>query len=473
MRLSAAVLAATLVATAAEAREVVFPLVVDHALLRASLARQLGEEADGGALVWGTRGGCRSLVLRDLRVGPAAGRVRVSAQATAHLGFRFLAFCFGPLSWKGNLESVARPGLGDGWQLRLRDLDSHVYDAAWQRTMVASRLWDVAKGRLESELTAFAFDLAPPIEEAQGLIRASVEPARARPVLEALATLHPLGVEVDDEGVKVQVALDLLPADTTPPPPEPPLPPIRGCATSSWICCSRAATACSTRSREARWRASIRCGSSSSTRGTGCGASCGRASPTAGRRTGCSATRASSPRATRSWRSMPRRRRWGWRSPATGSGAPRACSTPPTSAIRSPTPRRRTPCCASSSTFTSRPRARVPRRPHPRTNRVGSARGPPGQRRRRTSWARSLAGSIAGCPGRTSSPRTATRSAGYSRSSPGERPARTRWRSGSRRSTASWSRRSPGRRAAGGSSWSGTGKSPTSSRRAATWASCR
>src|SRR5881296_244615 len=226
MRLSAAVLAATLVASAAEAREVVFSLVVDHALLRASLARQLGEEADGGALVWGTRGGCRSLVLRDLRVGPAAGRVRVSAQATAHLGFRFLGLCFAPLSWKGDVESVARPALGDGWQLRLRDLDSRLYDAAWQRTMVASRLWDVVKGRLESELTAFAFDLAPPVEEAQSLIRVSVEPARARPVLEALATLHPLGVEVDDEGVKVHVALDLPPADTTPSPPEPPLAPM-------------------------------------------------------------------------------------------------------------------------------------------------------------------------------------------------------------------------------------------------------
>src|SRR3989475_1791396 len=226
MRLAAAVLAAPLVATAVEAREVVFPLVVDHALLRASLARQLGEEADGSTLVWGTRGGCRSLVLRDLRVGPAAGRVRVSAQATAHLGVRFLGFCFAPLSWKGNVESVARPALGDGWQLHLRDLDSHVYDAAWRRTMVASRLWDVVKDRLESELTGFAFDLAPPVEEAQGLIRASVEPARARPVLDALATLHALGVEVDDEGVKVQVALDLLPADTTPPPPEPPLAPM-------------------------------------------------------------------------------------------------------------------------------------------------------------------------------------------------------------------------------------------------------
>src|SRR5438552_4122009 len=226
MRLSAAVLATTLLATAAGAREVGFPLLVDHALLRASLARQLGEERDGSALVWGTRGSCRSLVLSDLRGGPAPGRVRITAQVTAHLGFRFLGFCFAPLSWKGNVESVARPASGGGWRLRLRELDSHLYDTAWRRAMVASRLWDVVKGRLESELTTFAFDLAPPVEEVRGLIRASVEPARARPVLEALATLRPLGVDLDDEGVKVQVALDLPPEDATPSPPEPPLAPI-------------------------------------------------------------------------------------------------------------------------------------------------------------------------------------------------------------------------------------------------------
>src|SRR2546421_141672 len=117
MRLSAAVLATTLLATAAGAREVGFPLVVDHALLRASLA-----------------------------------------------------FCFAPLSWKGNVESVARPEIGGDWRLRLRDLDSHLYDAAGRRTTVASGLWDVVKGRLESELTTFAFDLAPPVEDARGLI---------------------------------------------------------------------------------------------------------------------------------------------------------------------------------------------------------------------------------------------------------------------------------------------------------------
>src|SRR5919198_4222091 len=226
MRLLAAMLVATLVATAAAAREVSFPLVVDHGLLRASLARQLGEEADGSALVWGTRGGCRSLVLRELRVGEAAGRVRVSAQATAHLGVRFLGFCFAPLSWTGNVVSLARPVLGEGWRLRLYDLDSHLYDDAGQRAFVASRLWELVKDRFESELASFAFDLAPPVEEAQGLIRASVEPARARPVLEALATLHAVGTEVEEGGVKVRLALELPPGDAAPSPPGPPLAPM-------------------------------------------------------------------------------------------------------------------------------------------------------------------------------------------------------------------------------------------------------
>ena len=225
MRLCAAVLATTLLATAGGAGEVGFPLVVDHALLRATLARQLGEEPDGSSVLWGSRGGCRSLVLRDLRVGAVAGRMRVSAQGRAHLGVRFLGFCFARLAWSGRVESLARPEMGDDWRLRLRDLDSQLYDAAGGRTLVASRLWDLVKDRFESELASFTFDLAPPVEEARGLLRASVEPARARPVLEALATLHPLGVSVDDDGIKVRVALQLPPGDATASPPEPPLAP--------------------------------------------------------------------------------------------------------------------------------------------------------------------------------------------------------------------------------------------------------
>ena len=226
MPLAVAVLTTAFLVTAARAGEVVFPLVVDHALLRAALARQLGEEPDGSALLWGARDDCRSLVLRDLRVESAASRLRVTAQGTARLGFRFLGFCFAPRSWSGKVESLARPEMGDHWQLRLRDIDSQLYDKAGRHTVVTSRVWDVVKGHFEGELTSFTFDLAPPVEEVRGLLAASAEPARARPVLEALATLHPLGVAVDGDGVKVNVALELPAAEAGPSPPEPSLAPL-------------------------------------------------------------------------------------------------------------------------------------------------------------------------------------------------------------------------------------------------------
>src|SRR2546426_9730858 len=181
MRLCAAVLATTLLATAGGAGEVGFPLVVDHALLRATLARQLGEEPDGSSVLGGSRGGCRSLVLRDLRVGAAAGRMRVSAQGRAHLGVRFLGFCFARLAWSGRVESLARPEMGDDWRLRLRGLDSQLYDAAGRRPPPARRLWDFGKGSFRGGLASLTFDPAPPGRGGRGPLRAVGPPAPAPP----------------------------------------------------------------------------------------------------------------------------------------------------------------------------------------------------------------------------------------------------------------------------------------------------
>ncbi len=226
MRLRAAVVATLVLALTAEAREVGFPLVVDHALLRAALAAQLREEPDGSTMLWGAPGGCRSLVLRDLRVGPAADRLRISAQGAARLGLRLLGFCFAPLSWAGMVQSTARPELGPDWQLRLREVESQLGDSAGQRTIVASRIWDLIKDRFEPELASFAFDLAPPLEETRSLLRAAVASARAQPVLDALATLRAGKVEVRADGVAVNVTLDVPDGgEASPPTTEPPLEP--------------------------------------------------------------------------------------------------------------------------------------------------------------------------------------------------------------------------------------------------------
>ncbi len=215
-----------LMARAALADPVTFQLTVDYPILAAALTQQLRPDAAGDAVLWGSRGGCRSLTVRDLKLEPTNGRVRLTARGRARLGFGFLGLCIAPLSWKGNIETLASPEIGGDWQLRFRDLDSHIYDASWRQTTVASRLWEVVKARFQREVSDFTFDLGPPVDEARALIRASAETERARSVLEALRTLRPVAVVVGEEGLGVSVVLDLPPGSGGAGGPEPGLAPM-------------------------------------------------------------------------------------------------------------------------------------------------------------------------------------------------------------------------------------------------------
>jgi hypothetical protein len=215
-----------IVGTGARAEQVTFPLVIDYPILAAALVHQLHPDPDGAAVLWGTRSGCRSLVVRDLHV-DRAERLRLTARGKARVGFGVLGLCVAPLSWDGYLETLATPELGRDWQLRFGDLDSHVYDDRWRKTVVASRLWDVVKGRFERELAGFSFDLGPPVDEARALLRAVAEPERARPVLQALDTIRPLSTEAAEDAIRVVVAIDLPPQQFATGGPEPALAPMQ------------------------------------------------------------------------------------------------------------------------------------------------------------------------------------------------------------------------------------------------------
>src|SRR5438128_2996854 len=141
MHRGAVLLGVILCASTPQAAEVNFTLTVDYQILGRALRDALEADRGGEAVLWGTRTGCRSLVLRDIGIEPGEGRIRFVARGTARLGFGFLGFCFAPVSWNGYLDSLATPEIGRDWQLRFRDLDSHLYDAEWRRTAVASRLW--------------------------------------------------------------------------------------------------------------------------------------------------------------------------------------------------------------------------------------------------------------------------------------------------------------------------------------------
>jgi transglycosylase-like protein with SLT domain len=223
MRALAVVAAAVLASSAAAARTVTSPLLVDHAILEAALRRDLGMR-DGETLeLVGTPGDCTWAVLDDVAFGAEHGALRLNATGTAVAGFRLIWFCFSPLTWQGQLAMTLRPIVGRDWQLRIEPLDVEAKNADGTPSTVGGGALALARGRLEDRLAAFHFDLGPPIDETKALVRASASGDRAAAVLAALDTLRPLETTVDDEGVRVRVAIDVPEGEEPAPGAEPPL----------------------------------------------------------------------------------------------------------------------------------------------------------------------------------------------------------------------------------------------------------
>jgi hypothetical protein len=194
----------------ADAAEVRFPLTVDYELLRVALRKHLTEEG-GGVITLRSTDGCRTLTLREVTVQPAAGRLRVGASASALVGFGLFGWCWAQVPWDGFLEATGRPEIDAAWQLRLTDIDTQLYDLKRQQGGVAARVWDIARGWVEGELATFTYDLGPPVQELKTLLAAFATAERPAPLVAALDSLRPVGVAVDDDAVRVLVALDLPP----------------------------------------------------------------------------------------------------------------------------------------------------------------------------------------------------------------------------------------------------------------------
>ncbi|HEV8675382.1 MAG TPA: transglycosylase SLT domain-containing protein [Methylomirabilota bacterium] len=194
---------------AAGAAPVRFPLTVEYELLQMALRKHL-RDASGGALVlWRSADGCRTFTMQQPTVEPAQGVLKIAGPGSAQVGLGLLGYCWAQVGWDGHVEIRARPEIGRDWQLRLRVLDTQLYDASRQRSGVVPRVWETVKGWAESALPTFSFDLGPPVQEVKAVLGLFADPGRAGPLGAALQTLQPSDVAVEADGVKVGVTLEL------------------------------------------------------------------------------------------------------------------------------------------------------------------------------------------------------------------------------------------------------------------------
>ncbi len=216
MRFGVALALVLATSAVAPARTVTFPIVVDHPILETALRRDLGMTDDASLELWGSPGGCHWAVLDTLALGADGERLRVAFDGSAVVGFRLLWFCLSPVGWQGSIVLRTKPVVGRDWQLRFHTLDVEARDPDGATSPITNGALQLLKSRLEDRLEAFGFDLAPPSEEAKTLVRTAAGSQRARDALAAIDTLRPVDAAVDDEGVRVTIAIDVAESATEP-----------------------------------------------------------------------------------------------------------------------------------------------------------------------------------------------------------------------------------------------------------------
>jgi hypothetical protein len=204
----------------AATRTVTFPLVIDHPILEAALRRDLGM-TDGASLeLWGSPGECHWAVADDLALVSQGGLLRATFTGSTVVGFRLLWFCVSPLAWQGSLTLITRPVVGRDWQLRFEMVDVEAKDRDGKPSLFSNGALQIVKGQLEERLGAFHFDLTPPAEEANQLIRATARSDDAKAALAALETLRPLETVAEPDGIRVRIAIDVPEREASPHVPE-------------------------------------------------------------------------------------------------------------------------------------------------------------------------------------------------------------------------------------------------------------
>ena len=157
----------------------------------------------------------------------AEGALRIAGPASAEAGLGVLGYCFASVAWQGHVEFATQPELGADWQLRLRVVDTQLYDANRQKSGVASRVWDAVKGWAEQALPTFAFDVGPPVQEMKTALAHFAGPpgSPSATLAAAVQSLRPVGLATDADGLKVWLALTLPDAVAAAPAPAPALTP--------------------------------------------------------------------------------------------------------------------------------------------------------------------------------------------------------------------------------------------------------
>lgn len=199
--------ALALLAEAADARDVTFPIRLDDRFLTLELARNAFTDPDGRAHVFDDESDCNSLVLFEPKVEAKPDGLRVRSAGEARFGVSVGGRCLLPLSWSGQIELVEEPRLErDAPVVRFVVTDSRLLNEDGGAPLFSGTLWgwvkDYVHPRLETRI-----DLAEPVAQLREVLPAFGVRTPGSALDEALGRIGLDGVELSDGQVQVRVRI--------------------------------------------------------------------------------------------------------------------------------------------------------------------------------------------------------------------------------------------------------------------------
>src|SRR5277367_4492353 len=146
------------------AAEVRVPLTIPYLTLGEALKAELYNGAVNRADLW-QASDCEYLNAEKPRFSRQGDLLRLETDSDLNLGTLVGADCVDAISWQGIIEALAIPYVNPDWKLKFHIRDLNLYDPRHEKTVLASRGFDLIKGYFVPRLEQFSFDLRTPITQ--------------------------------------------------------------------------------------------------------------------------------------------------------------------------------------------------------------------------------------------------------------------------------------------------------------------
>ena len=218
--------ALTLGAGPAAAREISLALRFDNALVRQALVDRLFSGRDGTLRALEDGSGCNYLLLTDPVVGGVDGLLRVRSAARARVGTAIGGRCLVLADWRGFVETDQRADIDTGAsRVRFTTVASRLLDESGEPATLTGAVWDWVSDHVHPRLDTLSVDLGPPLDDIRALmplVMTAGDAARTRAIVDSLALT---GVRVEPDAVTVATRIDIPELTVAAPVPEPVLTP--------------------------------------------------------------------------------------------------------------------------------------------------------------------------------------------------------------------------------------------------------